>query len=351
MQINSFLDLHTHTRYPGIKFIKQEDIEQAAKNGGYSEILAMPNSSKIIDSLEALEEARKLDSSLSIEVHRTASLTKGLAGQEPIDYKKLTEHGVFIFTDDGLSVVDDNLAETIFRSINEVGAAVFQHCEKSCHTMPGDIAPPNDNSHLKAIHISEETEILNRDLKLVEKYGTRYHAQHLSTIESVELIREAKINNLPVTAEVTPHHLLANNENLDTSDGKYKMYPPIRTENDRLALIAGLKDGTIDVISTDHAPHPKNDKVVNFKEASRGVVGLESSFPMLYSSKIFNLDDLVMFLDINPRKILSDIGYKINQMRTFEWKICDKEFYTISEPKNSLFEGNATLIETDGIYV
>ena len=173
MQINSFLDLHTHTRYPGSKFIKQEDIEQAAKNGGYSEILAMPNSSKIIDNLEVLEEARKLDSSLSIEVHRTASLTKGLAGQEPIDYKKLTEHGVFIFTDDGLSVVDDNLAETIFRSINEVGAAVFQHCEKSCHTMPGDIAPPNDNSHLKAIHISEETEILNRDLKLVEKYGTR----------------------------------------------------------------------------------------------------------------------------------------------------------------------------------
>ncbi|MDA7544008.1 dihydroorotase, partial [Acidimicrobiia bacterium] len=171
------------------------------------------------------------------------------------------------------------------------------------------------------------------------------------TIESVELIREAKINNLPVTAEVTPHHVLVNNENLDTSDGKYKMYPPIRTENDRLGLIAGLKDGTIDVISTDHAPHPKNDKVVNFKEASRGVVGLESSFPMLYSSKIFDLDDLVMFLDINPRKILSDIGYKINQMRTFEWKICDKEFYTISEPKNSLFEGNTTLIETNGIYV
>ena len=351
MYLNSFLDLHTHTRYPGNNFFKQSDIEYAAKNGGYGEILAMPNSSKIIDNLDVLEEARQIDKDLSISVHRTASLTKGLMGKDPVDYKKFTDNGVFIFTDDGFSVVDDDLAETIFRSIAEVGAAVFQHSEKSCHTLPGDIAPPNDNSLLKPIHISEEIEILKRDLQLVEKYGTRYHAQHLSTMESVELIRKAKINHLPVTAEVTPHHLLINNQDLDTTDGRYKMYPPIRTENDRLALITGIKDRTIDVIATDHAPHPQNTKVVSFKEASRGVVGLESSFPMLYSSKIFSLDELVLFLDINPRKILTDIGYNLKKVRSFEWSICEKEFYTTSEPKNSLFEGEKTVIETSGIYV
>ena len=151
MYLNSFLDLHTHTRYPGNNFFKQSDIEYAAKNGGYGEILAMPNSSKIIDNLDVLEEARQIDKDLSISVHRTASLTKGLMGKDPVDYKKFTDNGVFIFTDDGFSVVDDDLAETIFKSIAEVGAAVFQHSEKSCHTLPGDIAPPNDNSLLKPI--------------------------------------------------------------------------------------------------------------------------------------------------------------------------------------------------------
>ena len=351
MKLNSFLDMHTHTRYPGKSFVKELDIEKAAKNGGYSEILAMPNSVKIIDSIEALMEAREVDKKLDIKIHRTGSLTKGLQGKEPIDYREFIAQGVFAFTDDGLSLVDDNLAELIFKTIKNEDGAVFQHCEKNCHTSPGDIAPPNDGELLTPIHSSEETEILQRDLHLVAKYGTRYHAQHLSTKESVNLIRDAKFNNLPVTAEVTPHHILINNKNIDTSNGKYKMYPPIRTSSDQVALIEGLKDGTIDVISTDHAPHTVESKQANFKEAARGVVGLESAFPMLYSSEKFELNELVMYLDINPRKILSELGYNLNNSNSFEWKSCNKKFYTNSNPKNSLFEGMETLLETSGVYV
>ncbi len=351
MQINSFLDMHTHTRYPGNSFINIFDIEGAAKNGGYSEILAMPNSKYIIDNVDALIKAQKIDNTLDITVHRTGSLTKGLLGKEPTDYKKFISLGVTIFTDDGFSIVDDNLAEQIFKSIKNENGAVFQHCEKSCHTSPGDIAPPNDQGNLKPIHSSEETDILKRDLQLVEQYGTRYHAQHLSTAESVQLVREAKLNKLPVTAEVTPHHILVNNSDLETSNGMFKMYPPIRTSKDQIAIIDGLKDGTVDVIATDHAPHPLINKQKNFKDAARGVVGLESSFPMLYSSEIFELDELVAFMDENPRKILSELGYNSNRRRSFEWRFCNKQFYTVSEPKNSLFEGKQTLIETNGAYV
>ena len=172
MKLNSFLDMHTHTRYPGKSFVKELDIEKAAKNGGYSEILAMPNSVKIIDSIETLMEAREVDKKLDIKIHRTGSLTKGLQGKEPIDYKEFIAQGVFAFTDDGLSLVDDNLAELIFKTIKYEDGAVFQHCEKNCHTSPGDIAPPNDGELLTPIHSSEETEILQRDLHLVAKYGT-----------------------------------------------------------------------------------------------------------------------------------------------------------------------------------
>ena len=141
-------------------------------------------------------------------------------------------------------------------------------------------------------------EVLARDLNLSEKYGTRYHAQHLSTYESVQLIKKAKQEGLPVTAEVTPHHILLNNENLDTNNGLFKMYPPIRTEKDREGLVEGLQSGVIDVIATDHAPHKLETKTVPFKDANRGVVGLESAFPLIYSSNIFELDQILKFLVI-----------------------------------------------------
>ena len=345
IEIEAFLDLHTHTRYPDNNNFPSEDIEFAAKNGGFSEILAMPNSEMVIDSIENLNKAREIDKNLKITIHRAGALTKDLEGKELVNYKEFVENGVFIFSDDGKSLIDNNLADEAFKSVASLNSAIFQHCESNCHIKPGDIAPPNDNDSLIPIYEKEESEILLRDIELVAKYGTRYHAQHISSKKCVELIKEAKENNLPITSEATPHHILENNENLDLSNGLYKMYPPIRTEEDRIALIDGLLNNTIDVIATDHAPHPESTKIVDFKNAARGVVGLESAFPMIYSSEIFSIEEIKKFMVENPRKILSEIGYEVKIPETNIWQACNKEFKTKSQFNNSIFENKITKIE------
>tara|TARA_B100001769_G_scaffold271054_1_gene263234 strand:+ start:3389 stop:4447 length:1059 start_codon:yes stop_codon:yes gene_type:complete len=351
IEIPAFLDLHTHTRYPDKSFFPAKDIEKSAMNGGYSDILAMPNSEISIDDIEALKIAKEIDSSLNINVHRVGALSKGLRGKELVDFKSFIKNGVTIFSDDGKSLIEDKLAEQAFKIVSELDGAIFQHCEKSCFSSPGDIAPPSNLRELTLIPDSEEFEILKRDLDLVEKYNTRYHAQHLSSKKSVELIEKAKNKNLPVTAEVTPHHLLINNENLDTTNGKYKMYPPIRTEKDRQALVNGLKAGVIDTIATDHAPHPEDTKNVRFKEAARGVVGLESAFPVLYSSDIFTLDELKIFLIDKPREILQNLGYEIEKPFNNKWRIGNELFHTKSEYKNSAFENFEVNIKKVDLYV
>tara|TARA_B100001996_G_scaffold285795_1_gene226073 strand:- start:323 stop:1381 length:1059 start_codon:yes stop_codon:yes gene_type:complete len=351
IEVPAFVDLHTHTRYPDKSFFPSKDIEKSALNGGYSDILAMPNSEIVIDDIKALNYAKEIDSSLNINVHRVGALSKGLSGKELVDFKSFIQNGITIFSDDGKSLIEDKLADQAFKIVSELGGAIFQHCEKSCFSNPGDIAPPSNLSELILIPESEEFEILKRDLELVEKYNTRYHAQHLSSKKSVELIEQAKNKQLPVTAEVTPHHLLINNENLDTTSGTYKMYPPIRSEEDRQSLINGLKTGIIDTIATDHAPHPEVTKNVKFKKAARGVVGLESAFPVLYSSNIFTLDELKIFLVEKPREILTNLGYEINEPFNNKWNEGTELFHTKSEYKNSAFENCEVSIKKVDLYV
>ena len=351
IEVPAFIDLHTHTRYPDKSFFPAKDIEKSALNGGYSDILAMPNSEIVIDDIEALNYAREIDSSLNLNVHRVGALSKHLSGKELVDFKSFIQNGITIFSDDGKSLIEDTLADEAFKIVAELGGAIFQHCEKSCFSNPGDIAPPSNSSELILIPDSEEFEILKRDLELVEKYNTRYHAQHLSSKKSVELIEQAKNKQLPVTAEVTPHHLLINNENLDITNGKYKMYPPIRSEEDRQSLISGLKTGIIDTIATDHAPHPEVTKNIKFKEAARGVVGLESAFPVLYSSNIFTLDELLIFLVDKPREILNNLGYEINEPFHNQWIEGVELFNTKSEYKNSAFENFEVNIKKVDLHV
>ena len=337
IEIPGFIDLHTHTRYPDAYKFPYNDIDESAINGGFSTLLAMPNSEIPIDSIKNLKIAQEIDKKLKTKVHRVGALTKDLDGRELVNYKEFIENGITIFSDDGKSLIDDNLADEAFKKISVLGGAIFQHCEKSCHSRPGDIAPPNADNDLIPINNDEELEVLARDLNLSEKYGTRYHAQHLSTYESVQLIKKAKQEGLPVTAEVTPHHILLNNENLDTNNGLFKMYPPIRTEKDREGLVEGLQSGVIDVIATDHAPHKLETKTVPFKDANRGVVGLESAFPLIYSSNIFELDQILKFLVTNPLTILEELGYEIPKIVN-TWKKSKSVFITKSKYKNSLFE-------------
>ena len=338
IQTPPFIDLHTHTRYPDNNSFPINEIEDAAINGGYSDVLAMANSEIPIDSIANLNIAREFDEKLKIKIHRVGALTENLEGKNLTDFKEFIEEGITIFSDDGKSLIDDGLAENAFKEIGKLNGAIFQHCEKNCHTNPGDIAPPNKFNELITIHENEESEIIRRDLGLVKKFKTRYHVQHLSSKKSVELIKEAKENNLPVTAEVTPHHLLRSNLDINTNDGSLKMYPPLRSEEDRQALIEGLKDGIIDVIATDHAPHPSATKEVSFKESARGVVGLESAFVALFSSNIFTLDELICFMSKNPQNILKSLGYDTSNTLANTWIETDSVFNTKSFFKNSAFE-------------
>ena len=338
IQTPPFIDLHTHTRYPDNDSFPINEIEDAAINGGYSDVLAMANSEIPIDSIPNLNLARKFDEKLKIKIHRVGALTENLEGKKLTNFKEFIEEGITIFSDDGKSLIDDGLAENAFKEIGKLNGAIFQHCEKNCHTNPGDIAPPSKFNKLITIHENEESEIIRRDLGLVKKFKTRYHVQHLSSKKSVELIKEAKENNLPVTAEVTPHHLLRSNLDINTNDGSLKMYPPLRSEEDRQALIEGLKDGIIDVIATDHAPHPSATKEVSFKESARGVVGLESAFVALFSSNIFTLDELIYFMSKNPQNILKSLGYDTSNTLANTWIETDSVFSTKSFFKNSAFE-------------
>ena len=172
IEVPAFIDLHTHTRYPDKSFFPAKDIEKSALNGGYSDILAMPNSEIIIDDIEALNYAREIDSSLNLNVHRVGALSKHLSGKELVDFKSFIQNGITIFSDDGKSLIEDTLADEAFKIVAELGGAIFQHCEKSCFSNPGDIAPPSNSSELILIPDSEEFEILKRDLELVEKLAS-----------------------------------------------------------------------------------------------------------------------------------------------------------------------------------
>ena len=185
IELPSFIDLHTHTRYPDKNNFPILEIEKAALNGGYSEVLAMANSEITIDSIENLKLARSFDKKLSIKVHRVGALSKNLDGKELVNFKEFVDEGVTIFSDDGKTLIDDDLSEIAFKEIAKLNGAIFQHCEKNCHTCPGDIAPAHNTSELITIHESEEFEIVKRDLDLVNKYKTRYHIQHVSSKKSV----------------------------------------------------------------------------------------------------------------------------------------------------------------------
>ena len=351
INLPNFIDLHTHTRFPDKNNFPTSEINQAAKYGGYSEILAMANSEIPIDSIENLETARSLDQNLDIKVHRVGALTKNLDGTELVNFKEFINQGVKIFSDDGKTLVDNKLAEKAFEEIAQLGGAIFQHCEKNCHTNPGDIAPRENISDLIPIFDDEEFEIIERDLKFVEKYKTRYHVQHLSSKKSVELIKLAKEKNLPVTAEVTPHHLLKNQSDIDLATGNLKMYPPLRTNEDQLALINGLKSGVIDVIATDHAPHVKETKEVSFKKSARGVVGLESAFAVLLSSELFTIDELTLYMSLTPNKILKELGYDSALSKSNNWIQKSNVYKTKSFHKNSAFENFEVSVMKEELHV
>ena len=302
-----FCDVHVHFREPGFSY--KETIRSgsmAAARGGYTAVCTMPNLNPVPDCAEALEQQRKIiESDACISVYPYAAITVGQKGERLADLDSLAEKAV-AFSDDGHGVQDAAVMEAAMRRAKALGKLIVAHCEDNSLLRGGYI---HDGAYAKAhghrgICSESEWGQIARDLELVRKTDCGYHVCHISTKESVALIRAAKAEGLDVTCETGPHYLVLDEGDLQ-EDGRFKMNPPIRSAEDRLALLEGVQDGTIDMIATDHAPHSAEEKGRGLEKSAMGVVGLETAFPVLYTKLVrpgvISLQRLVEMLTVNPR--------------------------------------------------
>ena len=311
------VDLHTHLRQPGQEW--KEDIasgSSAAAAGGFTALVAMPNTDPPIDSGHVARyiEERGRSGGLA-EVMPAGCITLGRRGEVMAHLDELWEAGVRIFTDDGDTVGDAGLLRRAMEYLgslttNDDVAVLAQHAEDAGLARGGHMHEGSVSSRLgiRGIPALAEEVVVSRDLALVQLTGCRYHCQHVSTAATVELIREAKVAGLPVTAEVTPHHLYLDHGAVLSMDPRYKMYPPLRTPEDVAALLEALADGTIDAVATDHAPHASYETEVPFEEAPRGVIGLETAAAVVLTAT--DLDPVTFFerLSVAPARIAGLTG-------------------------------------------
>lgn len=277
-----FVDLHTHLREPGQTW--KEDIASgsaAAAAGGYTAVVAMPNTEPPTDSATAAAQVARIGREVGVtEVLPAGTLTVGRSGAIPAPVDELYEAGVRMFTDDGDSVADVDVLRNVMGAVASLpGAVVAQHAEDIRLTVHGHMHEGSVSRRLgiRGLPAAAEVDVVRRDLGLVAETGVAYHCQHISSRLTLEEIGAAKARGLAVSAEVTPHHLTFDHTDLEDLGTDFKMYPPLRGPEDRMALIAALKDGTIDVVGTDHAPHTVEEKAVPFTAAPRGVIGLETA--------------------------------------------------------------------------
>lgn len=306
-----FIDVHVHLREPGGEH--KETIKSgtlAAAKGGYTTICPMPNTRPVPDTKENLSLVNKLiEDNALIRVLPYASITIREAGKERTNLAELKEHGAFAFTDDGVGVQAAGMMYEAMQDAAKIGMPVVAHCEDNTLIYGGamheglrnkELGLPGIPSIAESVHIA-------RDVLLAEAAGAHYHVCHVSTKESVRVIRDAKKAGIHVTAEVSPHHLLLSENDIPGDDADWKMNPPLRGKEDLAALHAGLLDGTLDFIATDHAPHTAEEKAVGFKTAPFGITGLETAFPLLYTNFVktgtWTLQQLIDWLTIKPADV------------------------------------------------
>jgi dihydroorotase len=303
-----FVDLHTHLREPGQTW--KEDIasgSRAAAAGGFAAVTAMPNTEPPMDTAKVVQEVLTIAQETAVvEVMASAAITVGRAGAIPVDFDELYRMGVRLFTDDGDSVGDGEVLAAAMREIALLpGALIAQHAEDRARTAHGHMHEGDISRRLGVggLPTEAESDVVRRDLALVAETGARYHCQHVSAKMTVELIRRAKESGLPVTAEVTPHHLTFDESALTALEPDYKMYPPLRDSEDRAALVDALRNGVIDVVATDHAPHLPAEKQVGFADAPRGVIGLETAASATWEV-LGDRDRFFAVLSSEPARIL-----------------------------------------------
>ena len=303
-----FCDVHVHFREPGFSY--KETIgtgSRAAAAGGYTAVCTMPNLSPVPDSVENLRlEQDIIDRDAVIAVYPYASITKSELGEELSDMEELRSRAV-AFSDDGKGVQSEDMMRRAMEKAASLGKIIAAHCEVNELLRGGYIHDGRyaaEHGHAGICSESEWREI-ERDVRLAGETNCAFHVCHISCRESVEIIRKAKRDGVNVTCETAPHYLVLCEDDL-MEDGRFKMNPPLRSADDRAALIEGIKDGTIDMIATDHAPHSKEEKSKGLKGSAMGITGLETAFPVLYSrlvkTGVISLERLIELMAVNPRQ-------------------------------------------------
>jgi len=358
-----FIDVHVHLREPGFEY--KETIRTGARAGvagGYTTLFAMPNTMPSPDNAETLRMLRKKaakDALIRCEFYST--ITKGEKGMELVDFRAQKEAGAIGFSDDGKGVQDAGQMYKAMLGVKEVDAVIAAHCEDESMLFGGYI---NDGEYAKAhnhsgIHpLTEELQII-RDAAISEDTGCRYHICHMSTEKGVRTLERAKRDGVRISGEVTPHHLLLSEDDLE-ENGNFKMNPPLRLRKDQQALVKGLEEGVIDIIATDHAPHSEEEKSGGLRYSAFGIVGLETSFSLLYTELVLkgkvSLKRLVDAMTVGPMKLFG-LPYgsleegKIADLTLIDLKkewVIDRENFQ-SKGKNTPFHGYRVQAKVDTV--
>ncbi len=339
-----FCDVHVHFREPGFSY--KETIfsgSLAAAHGGYTAVCTMPNLDPVPDSKANLKQQLDLIRQDGlIHIYPYGSITVGQKGETLSDMAGMAPQ-VVAFSDDGKGVQNENMMRQAMLKAKSLKKLIVAHCEDNTLLNGGYIHDgeyARANSH-RGISSESEWKQIQRDLQLVKETGCAYHVCHISTKESVELIRQAKKQGLNVTCETAPHYLIMDDSFL-LEDGKFKMNPPLRSSDDRAALIAGLQDGTIDMIATDHAPHSQEEKSKGLDGSSFGIVGIETAFPLLYTylvkENVITMERLIDLLVYAPRK-------RFNIPLGCDFSIWDMRQSYIIEPETFQSQGKSTPFE------
>lgn len=355
--VPGFADVHVHLREPG--FLRKETIATgtlAAARGGYTAVCSMPNLSPAPDSVENIRvQQEAIDRDALIRVYPYAAITVGQKGAgELVDIEQLADKCI-AFSDDGKGVQREELMLEAMRRVKKVGGLIAAHCEDESLLRGGYIHDglyARERGH-RGICSESEWGPVRRDLELVRKTGCRYHVCHVSTKETVELIRRAKAEGLPVTCETGPHYLTMCDRQLK-EDGRFKMNPPIRSSEDRDALVQELIDGTIDMVATDHAPHTAEEKAQGLEKSLMGVVGLETAFPVLYTNLVMSnrmsLETLLERMCVAPRRTFGLEGGEIKPGAKADMAVLDLNAKYVVRPEEFLSKGRATPFEGWLVY-
>ena len=339
-----FCDVHVHFREPGFSY--KETIKSgsmSAAHGGYTAVCTMPNLNPVPDSVESINKQLEIiERDAVIDVYPYASITVGQKGEKLSDLEGMKDLCI-AYSDDGRGVQTEEMMRSAMLKAKELGKMIVAHCEVDSLLFGGYI---HDGlfcalNGMKGICSRSEWEQVARDIRLAKETGCAYHVCHISTKETVALIRKAKKEGVNITCETAPHYLVLNDMDIE-DDGRFKMNPPIRDESDRLALVEGILDGTIDMIATDHAPHSLEEKSQGLEGSRMGVVGLESAFSVMYTHFVktgkMSMERLVELMSTNPRKRfgIEDNGYTVFDL-DYKYTVNPDDF--LSMGKKTPFEG------------